>query len=182
MRNLAKEKVKFLSKLQLRLCWPATPTRLACHASPRIPYPCLPSVLLWLLVLACALSHPFAFVRLWRRLCGAGDGAISRLKRLGRCQRISRSTTVAGGCCCCCCSAVAVAVAVAAATFHQCQLGIKLQTFTYGNFNWPLDEKSPMRRCLHFVESLDFHFPYRNAMLNGFCFAMLSLLLSLYCC
>lgn len=26
-----------------------------------------------------------SFVRLWRRLCGAGDGAISRLKRLGRC-------------------------------------------------------------------------------------------------
>lgn len=83
MRNLAKEKVKFLSKLQLRLCWPAT--RLECHAPPRIPYPRLPSILLWLLVLAYALPHPFAFVRLWRRLCGAGDGAISRLKRLGRC-------------------------------------------------------------------------------------------------
>lgn len=150
MRNLAKEKVKFLSKLQLRLrlCWPAT--RLPCHAPPRaLPPPC-PQIF-WL-ALAPGLAPSFCFRSF---VCGAD--CVARAMALlavsnvlaavseSRGQQPSQAAAVVVAA-----VAVAVAVAVAAATFHQCQLGIKLQTFTYGNFNWPLDEKSPLRRC-HFA-------------------------------
>lgn len=150
MRNLAKEKVKFLSKLQLRLrlCWPAT--RLPCHAPPcALPPPCSP--IFWLVV-APGLAPSFCFRSF---VCGAD--CVARAMALlavsnvlaavseSRGQQPSQAAAVVVAA-----VAVAVAVAVAAATFHQCQLGIKLQTFTYGNFNWPLDEKSPLRRC-HFA-------------------------------
>lgn len=150
MRNLAKEKVKFLSKLQLRLrlCWPAT--RLPCHAPPcALPPPYSP--IFWLVV-APGVAPSFCFRSF---VCGAD--CVARAMALlavsnvlaavseSRGQQPSQAAAVVVAA-----VAVAVAVAVAAATFHQCQLGIKLQTFTYGNFNWPLDEKSPLRRC-HFA-------------------------------
>lgn len=126
--------------------------QLVCHATPRLA-PSLPLVLKFSgLLWSPGLAPSFCFRSF---VCGAD--CVARAMALlavsnvlaavseSRGQQPSQAAAVVVAA-----VAVAVAVAVAAATFHQCQLGIKLQTFTYGNFNWPLDEKSPLRRC-HFA-------------------------------
>lgn len=108
--------------------------QLVCHATPPAR---LSAGLLWLLV----LPHPFAFVRSF--VCGTD--CVARAMALLAVSNVLAAVSESRGQ-----QPSQAAAAVAAATFHQCQLGIKLQTFTYGNFNWPLDEKSPLRRC-HFA-------------------------------